>query len=386
MRGVMADKRDYYEVLGVGRTASADEVKSAYRRLALKYHPDKNPGDKAAEDAFKEAAEAYGVLSDAEKRARYDRHGHAAVSGAADFRSTDDIFGAFRDIFDGDLFASFFGGGGGGGRRSDRGADVGARVSITFEEMANGVTKTVSVRRRDVCGTCRGTGSRDGKAPVACRTCAGRGVVRRSLGFVSVQQECPTCGGAGATVSSPCGDCGGEALKAARVEVGVPVPAGIGDGMAVRVPGQGEASVRGGARGDLLVEVTIEDHPIFHRDGANLVVEVPTPVSTAVLGGEIEVPSLTGVIGVKVPPGTPPGRRLRVRGEGLPRLDRGGRGDLDVIVVLDMPESPGRRVRDALEALRAAEKDEVGPMRRRYGDLLRDHRRAVEKTAAARKR
>ena len=382
MRGTMADKRDYYEVLGVEKTAAADAIKSAYRRLALKFHPDKNPGDKAAEDKFKEAAEAYEVLSDADKRAAYDRHGHAAVGGGGThFRNAEDIFGAFRDIFDGDLFSSFFGGGG-GGRRSDRGADVGARAELTFQEMADGVTKTVSVRRRDACGTCRGTGSRDGKAPVACRTCGGRGVVRRSLGFVAVQQECPTCGGAGTTVSSPCGDCGGEGLKAARVDVAVPIPAGIEDRMAVRVPGQGEASSRGGARGDLIVEVTVGEHPLFHRDGPNLVVEVPAPISTAALGGELEVPSLSGVIGVKVPPGTAPGRRLRVRGEGLPRLDRGGRGDLDVIIVLDLPESPSRRVREALEALRAAEKDDVGPTRKRYGDLLRDHRREAEKKKA----
>lgn len=384
MPATMADKRDYYEVLGVGKTASADEIKSAYRRLALKYHPDKNPGDKAAEEKFKEAAEAYEVLSDAQKRAAYDRHGHAAVGGGTHFRSADDIFGAFRDIFDGDLFSSFFGGGG-GGRRSDRGGDVGARVELTFLEMAEGATKTVSVKRREPCGTCRGTGSRDGKAPVACRTCAGRGVVRRSLGFVAVQQECPTCGGAGTTVSSPCGDCGGEGLKAARVDVPVTFPAGIEDRMAVRVPGQGEASGRGGARGDLLVEVAVGAHPLLERDGPNLVVEVPAPLSVAALGGELEVPALHGVLTVKVPPGTAPGRRLRVRGEGLPRLDRGGRGDLDVILVLDLPEAPGRRVREALEALRAAEKDEVGPARKRFGDLLRDHRRAAEKAPPRKK-
>jgi len=380
----MADKRDYYEVLGVGKTATADEIKSAYRRLALKFHPDKNPGDKAAEDKFKEAAEAYEVLSDVDKRPAYDRHGHAAVGGGGPhFRSAEDIFGAFRDIFDGDVLSSLFGGGGGGGgRRNDRGADVGARVELSFQEMAEGVTKTVPVRRRDACGTCRGTGSRDGKAPVACRPCAGRGVVRRSLGFVAVQQECPTCGGAGTTVSSPCGDCDGSGLKAARVDVAVAIPAGIEDRMAVRVPGQGEASSRGGARGDLIVEVTVGEHPLFHRDGPNLVVEVPAPISTAALGGELEVPALSGIIGVKVPPGTAPGRRLRVRGEGLPRIDRGGRGDLDVLIVLDLPESPGRRVRDALEALRAAEKDEVGPTRKRYGDLLRDHRREADKKKA----
>ena len=187
----MADKRDYYEILGVAKTADADEIKSAYRKLALKYHPDKNPGDKAAEEKFKEAAEAYEVLGDADKRAAYDRHGHAGVAGGTHFQSTEDIFGAFRDIFGGDLFGSLFGGQGGGGRRSNRGADVAARVELTFQEMAEGVTKTVTVRRREACPTCRGTGSRDGKAPVSCKACNGHGVVRANMGFVSVQRECP---------------------------------------------------------------------------------------------------------------------------------------------------------------------------------------------------
>jgi molecular chaperone DnaJ len=378
----MAEKRDYYEVLGVGKTASEDEIKSAYRRLALKHHPDKNPGDKQAEEKFKEAAEAYEVLSDAKKRAAYDRHGHAAVEGGTQFRSAEDVFGAFRDIFGGDLFSSFFGGAGGGGgaRRGTRGADVAGRVELTFQEMADGVTKTVTVRRREPCTTCRGTGSRDGKAPVACRTCGGRGVVRRNMGFVAVQQECPTCGGAGVTISSPCPDCHGEGLKPGKVEIPVPIPAGIEDGTVLRVRGEGEASPRGGPRGDLDLEVHVGEHPLFHREGPNLVVVAPVPLSVAALGGEIEVPSLTGVEQLKVPAATPPGRRIRVRGQGLPHPDgRPGRGDLDVVVALDLPESPGRRVREALETLRAAEKDEVGRDRRRYGDLLRDHRRALER-------
>jgi molecular chaperone DnaJ len=204
--------------------------------------------------------------------------------------------------------------------------------------------------------------------------------VRRSLGFVAVQQECPTCGGAGVTISSPCADCAGEGLKASKVELPVPLPAGLEDGTVLRVRGQGEASARGGTRGDLDVEVRVAEHPMFQREGANLIVVVPVPISTAALGGEVEVPSLSGVIAVKVPPGTPPGRRLRVRGEGLPRVDRGGRGDLDVVVALDLPESPGRRVRDALETLRAAEKDEIGPQRRHFGDLLREHRRTAERS------
>jgi len=376
----MADKRDYYEILGVAKTADAGEIKSAYRKLALKYHPDKNPGDKAAEEKFKEAAEAYEILGDADKRAAYDRHGHAGVAGGTHFQSTEDIFGAFRDIFGGDLFGSLFGGQGGGGRRSTRGADVAARVELTFQEMAEGVTKTVTVRRREACPTCRGSGSRDGKAPVSCKACNGHGVVRANMGFVSVQRECPTCGGAGVTIASPCPDCRGEGLKASKAEIAVPLPPGLEDGVVLRVSGQGEPSARGGARGDLDVEVRVAEHPLFHREGLDLVVIAPVPISTAALGGEVEVPSLSGVNTVKVPPGTPPGRRIRVRGEGLPHHARPTtRGDLYVIIALDMPESPGRKVREALEALRAAERDETGPQRRQFSDLVKEHRRLAER-------
>jgi molecular chaperone DnaJ len=378
----MAERRDYYEVLGVAKTASADEVKSAYRRLALKFHPDKNPGDKSAEEKFKEAAQAYEVLSDAEKRAAYDRHGHAAVEGGGGFRSAEDIFGAFRDIFGGnggDLFGSLFGGRGGGGGRATRGADVATSVTLTFAEMAEGVTKSLPIRRREPCTTCKGSGSRDGKAPVSCRTCAGRGVVGRRMGFVVLQAECEDCRGAGSTVASPCSDCGGEGVRSVRAEVRVRIPAGVEDGILVRARGEGEAAGRSGARGDLDVEVRVEAHPLFEREGPDLVVKVPVPISVAALGGEVEVPSLGGAATIKLPPGTTHGRRVRVRGEGLPHPERSGRGDLYVVVLVDIPESPGRRTRDALEALRAAERDEAGPARRQFADLVREHRRLLEK-------
>ena len=246
----MAEKRDYYEILGVSKTASAEEIKTAYRKLAMKFHPDKNPGDKAAEEKFKEAAQAYEVLSDAEKRPAYDRHGHAAVEGGGGFRTNEDIFGAFRDIFGGDLFGSLFGGrgGGGGGGRAARGADVAVSVDLTFQEMAEGVTKTVTVRRREACATCKGSGSRDGKAPVPCKTCAGRGVVGRRMGFVVLQQDCVTCRGQGSTIASPCPDCGGEGVRGVKSDVRVQIPAGVEDGMVVRARGEGEAAPRSGAR------------------------------------------------------------------------------------------------------------------------------------------
>ena len=375
----MAEKRDYYEILGVPKAASAEDIKTAYRRLAMKFHPDKNPGDKAAEEKFKEAAQAYEVLSDAEKRAAYDRHGHAAVEGGGGFRSNEDIFGAFRDIFGGDLFGSLFGGRGGGGGRVARGADLAVAVEMTFTEMAEGCTKTISVRRREACTTCKGSGSRDGKAPLPCKTCAGRGVVGRRMGFVVLQQDCEACRGQGTTIASPCADCGGEGVRGVKAEVRVQIPAGVEDGMVVRARGEGEAAPRSGVRGDLDVEIRVEAHPIFEREGADLLVKAPVPVSTAALGGELEVPSLGGVNTIKIPAGTPHGRRIRVRGEGLPYPQRSGRGDLYVVVVVDFPESPGRRTREALEALRNAERDEMSPARRQFSDLVKEHRRLLEK-------
>jgi molecular chaperone DnaJ len=379
----MAEKRDYYEVLGVSRDASPDDVKSAYRKLALKWHPDKNPGDHQAEERFKEAAEAYEVLSDADKRAAYDRHGHAGVQGAAGFRTTEDVFGAFRDIFGGDLFSQFFGGRRGGPRGPARGANLRGAVQITFEEMAEGVEKTISLKRREACPACRGTGSRDGKAPVTCRTCGGRGVVVVNQGFFSMQHDCPTCGGEGVTISSPCPSCEGEGLVPTKREVTIRIPAGIEDGMTLRATGEGEPGARGGPRGDLLCQVHVAVHPMLERDGPDLHVQSPVAVSTAVLGGAVEVPTLQGTLQVKVPASTTPGSVLRIRGEGLPRLDRPGRGDLHVHVLLDVPQNPGRRVRDAFEALRLAERDEAGPARRRFADLLREHRQALERRRKA---
>jgi molecular chaperone DnaJ len=380
----MADKRDYYEVLGVAKDASADDVKAAYRRLALKYHPDKNPNDKAAEERFKEAAEAYEVLSDADKRAAYDRHGHAGVQGGVGFRSTEDIFGAFRDIFGGDFFDSLFGGG--GGRRANgppQGASLRCALELSFDEMAEGVERTISLKRRETCETCRGTGSRDGKPPTPCRVCGGRGQVQTSQGFFSVRRTCPQCGGEGVTIAAPCVTCRGEGLTPARREIRVRVPAGIEDGSILRVRGEGEPGPRGGARGDLHCEIRVGEHPLFQRDGADLHVEVPVPLSTAALGGEVDVPTLAGASVVKVPPATAPGSLIRIRGEGLPRPEASGRGDLYVRVAYDVPHSPGRRVRDALDVLRAAERDEVGPARKAYGDALRDHRRKAERRGGA---
>ena len=244
--------------------------------------------------------------------------------------------------------------------------------------MARGVAKTLQLKSRETCKTCHGSGSRDGKAPVTCRTCGGRGAVMASQGFFSVQTRCPQCGGEGVTISSPCPDCGGEGLKPAKREVTIRVPAGMESGRVLEVRGEGEPGPRGGPRGDLHVEVHVGEHPLFRRDGPDLYVDVPVPITTTVLGGEVEVPTLSGANAVKVPAGTAPGQLIRVRGEGLPRLERAGRGDLYVRVLLDIPASPGKRLREALEALRAAERDEAGPARRAYSDRLRDHRKQLE--------
>lgn len=369
------EKRDYYEVLGVPRDASEKDIKTAYRRLALKFHPDKNEGDAEAEERFKEASEAYDVLSNEQKRANYDRFGHQGVAGQAGFTSVQDIFGAFGDIFGGDLFDAFFGGGSrrGGPRR---GSDVAIEHIIDFEEMAEGVDTEVRFRRPVHCGTCSGTGSSDGRPPVTCSTCAGHGYVRTTQGFFSVQRPCPRCGGAGTLVEKPCKDCDGAGKQMGSREIEIRVPAGIHDGLVMRVRGEGEPAPPGGEPGDLKVHVRVREHGLLHRaaqDPADLVVEAPVPIATALLGGEIEVPSLEGTRTIKVAGGTPPGEILRVRGEGLPHFQGRGRGDLFVRVLYDVPKNPSRKLKKALEGVKEVETGEPGPLRRRYQDQIKQH-------------
>jgi molecular chaperone DnaJ len=370
-------KRDYYDVLGIAREASADDVRVAYRRLALKYHPDKNPGDAEAEGRFKEAAEAYAVLSDTDKRARYDRFGHAGVDGQSGFRDVGDIFSAFGDIFGSDFIGSLFGGLGGMGREGPgRGATLRAEIHVTFEEVAQGAVKTISLKKRVACGACRGSGSKGGKAPVPCSTCHGRGQVATSQGFFSIRRTCPRCRGEGHVPETPCGECRGEGLVAGRREIQLKIPAGVDDEMVLRVPGEGEDAPRGGAPGDLQCLIHVEKHPLFqrsHEDPADLVVDVPVPVTTAFLGGEVEIPALDGATTIRLDPSTPPGSTLRVKGQGLPHLEHRGRGDLYVRVHYDVPKNPGRKIKKALEALQEAEREETGPARREYQDLLRGH-------------
>jgi len=350
-------------------------IKTAYRRLALKFHPDKNLGDEAAAELFKEASEAYQVLSDSTKRALYDQHGHAGLDGGIGFTNVSDIFGAFSD-----LFGAFFGGSADGGMR--RGSSLRAEILVPFDELVEGAHKSLSVRRRVSCETCTGSGSADGKPPVRCGACGGQGFVVSSEGFFSMRRGCPRCRGEGSTVENPCRSCQGEGLVMGRREIELTIPPGVFDGVTMRVPGEGEPAPRGGVPGDLNVRVRVEEHPVFLRspdDPADLFIQVPVPISTALLGGEVEIPSLEGSISLDVAAGTQPGQTVRVRGGGLPRFQGHGRGHLYVHVLYDVPRRPGRKLKKAIESLREPETGEPGPARRKFNDLLKQHLRRRDK-------
>ncbi|HPC82781.1 MAG TPA: molecular chaperone DnaJ [Thermoanaerobaculaceae bacterium] len=357
----MNSKRDYYEVLGVARSASPAEIKAAYRKAAVKYHPDRNPGDKEAEERFKEAAEAYAVLSDPDKRAQYDRFGHSGV-GEQPFTGFDaSIFGDFADIL-GNIFGfeGFFGG---SRRRSggpERGADLRVTTTLSFEDMARGVERTLTVVREESCETCRGAGTTSASGRETCRACGGRGQVRLSQGFFTMVQTCPQCGGAGQVIRDPCQTCRGSGRVEARREVKVSIPPGLEDGTRVRVVGQGEGGVRGGPPGDLYVVVRVQPHEFFVRDGADLHLEVEVSAFLAALGTEVEVPTLDGSEKVPVPSGTQPGDTVTLRGMGLPRLRRGGRGDLVVHFKVAVPRRLSAKQKELLQAiLREDEKPSV---------------------------
>ena len=362
----MAEKRDYYEVLGVQKNANADEIKKAYRKAAIQYHPDKNPGDKQAEEKFKEAAEAYDVLSNPDKRARYDQFGHAGMSGAAGGGggfggvsgggfSMEDIFSLFGDIFGG-----LFGGGGlrsssSGGRRVNRGSDIRIKVRLTLAEIANGVTKKLKINKTVACDKCGGTGAKDADSYSTCSTCNGTGHVTRVenifFGRMQTQSVCPTCGGTGKVITSPCDKCKGEGTVRGSEVVEIKIPAGVGEGMMLTVTGKGNAARHGGVNGDLQVLIEEEPHPELMRDGNDLIHNLNITVTLALLGGTVEVPTVDGRAKIKIAPGTHAGKVLRLGGKGLPDVNGYGRGDELIVVDITIPSKLNAEEKRLVEEL-----------------------------------
>lgn len=367
-------KRDYYEVLGVERTAGEQDIKSAYRKLAMQHHPDRNPGNPEAEEKFKEASEAYSVLIDAEKRARYDRYGHAGVSnGAGGFDPAN--FTDFSDLF-GDIFSDFFGVnmGGRGGQRSgaQRGGDEQVDITLTFEEAAFGKKTQVKVRHYEICEYCKGSGAAPGKGPVTCSTCGGRGQVRYQQGFFSIARTCPTCHGVGRAVTDPCTKCKGETRVMRERAVDVNVPPGVEDGNKIRYPEMGDAGVGGGPAGNLYVALHVKPHPFFEREGKELYCTVPISFAQAALGAEITIPTLEGEHKLKVPEGTQAGTELRVRGKGVPSLKGGAKGDLHVQLRVETPKKLTKRQRELLEELGSTFAHENKPEPRGLFEKVKD--------------
>lgn len=361
----MATKRDFYEILGVSRDASDEQIKSAYKRLAIKLHPDKNPGDKTAEEKFKEAAEAYDVLRDSEKRAQYDRFGHAAFEGPqggggggfqGGFSSMDDIFSRFSDIFGDAMFGGMFGGGGGRRGGPQKGQDLQVRVRLTLDEIAEGVTKKIKLRRLEECHACHGAG---GKGKRTCPTCGGVGQVKQVSQSLFGQMinvvSCPKCGGQGSTFEEACRVCEGSGLERREATVSVQIPAGVAEGNYLTLRGEGNRGPRGGAPGDILVLVEEAEHEMFHRDGQNLYAEARLPFTTAALGGSIRIPTLEGDVDLKIPAGTQGEKVFALRGKGLPGLHGRGKGDLFVRIQIRVPEKVSGRQKELLEELRVTE-------------------------------
>ena len=368
----MAEETDYYKILGVERTATADEIKRAYKKVAIKYHPDRNPGDKEAEEKFKQAAQAYDVLRDPDKRARYDQFGAAGVDGAAGGfggfgaggMDLNDIFRNFGDIFGG-AFGGFGGFGGGRGQRQYRGSDMRMKVRLTLEEISTGVTKKFKVRKDITCTECHGTGCASGHSPETCPTCHGQGYViqsRRSfLGMMQTQEVCPNCHGEGTVIKHTCSHCHGEGVTSGEEIVEIKIPAGVAEGMVVNVPGKGNAAKRGGVPGDIQVLIEEEPHKDFIRDDTDLIYNLLLTVSQAALGDTIDIPTLTGKARIKIEPGTQPGTALRLRGKGLPAVQGYGVGTGDIVVNISVyiPEHLTKEERKAFEALR--ENDHMQP-------------------------
>lgn len=368
----MAGKRDYYEVLSVSRNASEKEIAAAYRKMAIRYHPDSHPGDENATAKFKEAAEAYEVLSDRDKRAIYDRFGHAGLESGGfspHYSDVGDIFEAFGDLFG---FGNMFGGMGGSRRRrrARRGNDVRSDVTLDLEEAARGVTKTVEFTRSKRCPKCNGAGSRPGSSPETCRRCGGVGQVVQSAGILRVQTTCPACRGSGQVISDPCPECHGAGYTQEPVRLEVQIPAGIGDGMQVRLPGEGEPSPDGGPAGDCYCFVSVRPHRLFHREGNHLVLRLPITYGQAALGATLEVPTLDGRDALDVPRGTQSGDVFRLPGRGMPDPRGGPKGDLLVQTYIEVPKKLTPRQEDLLRQLAEEENVHVTPQRKSFLEKL----------------
>lgn len=350
-------KKDYYEILNVAKTATAEEVKKAYRQCALKHHPDRNPQDKKADELFREATEAYQVLSDPEKRRLYDQYGHEGLSGMGGSGAA-----GFGDIFEG-IFEDFFGGSARPGRqRPRRGSDLQTDLEISFEEAAFGVEKSLPIRREETCGTCKGDGAKPGTSRQQCPVCRGTGQVLASSGFFSVARTCHRCHGQGSFVSHPCGDCAGAGRVRVERKVAVKVPPGVDNGLRLRITGEGEAGMLGAGRGDLYIDIYVRPHEVFTRDGNKLQCEVPVSFVQAALGAEIEAPTLTGKASIKIPPGTQTGKVFRLKGKGLASLAGDGLGDEEVRVVVETPMNLSDKQKELLRQFAELSGSKVNPI------------------------
>lgn len=373
-----ATKRDYYEVLSVERTVTSNDLSKAYRKLAIKYHPDSNPDDEEAITKFKEAAEAYEVLSDDQKRARYDQYGHAGLEGGggAGFHDVGDIFEAFGDILGGTIFEDFFGGR--SRSRVRRGADVRCDVTLELEEAAVGTRKQVSLTRHEECGTCSGSGAKPGSDAQVCGKCRGHGQVVQATGILRVQTTCPQCRGSGKVITSPCHDCDGSGALPREVLLDVTIPAGVDDGMRVRLAGEGQASPDGGPPGDAYCFIQVRKHKMFRREGSDLVLQVPLSYSQAVLGTDIEIPTLDGRKTLQVPKGTQSGEVFQLRGQGMPDPRSGMKGDLLVQTFIEIPKKVGSQQEELLRQLAELEEEHVTPQRKSFLDRVVSYFRTDE--------
>jgi len=375
----MANKRDCYEVLGVERSASTDDIKKAYRKKALQFHPDRNPGNKEAEEKFKEATEAYSILSDGDNRAKYDQFGHAAFEQGAGgfgggFQGFGGDFSGFEDIF-GDLFSSFFGGAAAGGGRRSRGRagnDLRYDLEISFEEAIFGAEKQITIGRRAPCKACEGSGAATGSSPERCGQCGGAGQIRLQQGFFTIQRPCHQCNGSGQVIKTPCRDCSGSGSRLAESTLSVKIPAGIDNGQRLKLRGEGEPGSVGGPNGDLYVQISVKPHPIFERQESELICEVPISYTTAALGDEIEVPTLEGRVKMKIPAGTVSGKIFRLKNRGVQVVGSNSRGDQHVRVVIKVPKKISEKHKKMLHELRQVEADDLVAESKSFFDKVKE--------------